>query len=106
MFGEACFRNANSTYEAPDTQTEELQQKNRPKTTTKNKQKKQQFYSHETSPLNLTQIQITNICSVRIGVLYLVCETAQWNTYNQKHCDERKAKVSFVVYMFFVNLRH
>ena len=33
------------------------------------------------------QLQITNICSVHTGVLYLICETAQWNTYTQKHCE-------------------
>ena len=27
---------------------------------------------------------------VRIGVLYFIYETLQWNAYNQKHCDETK----------------
>ena len=49
-----------------------------------------QFYSRETSRLIFTQLQITNICSVRIGVPYLINETSQWHTCNQKHCDERK----------------
>ena len=48
-----------------------------------------QFYSLETLFLILKQLQITNICLVSIGVLYLF-ETTQWNTYNQNHCDETK----------------
>ena len=44
------------------------------------------FYSRKTSPLILMQLQITNICFVCIGVLYFICETSQWNTYNHKHC--------------------
>ena len=35
---------------------------------------------------------IKNLCSVRIGVLYHICETYQWNTYNQKHCNETKQR--------------
>ena len=35
-----------------------------------------QFYSRETSSLILIQFQLTNICSVRIGALYLTRETA------------------------------
>ena len=42
-----------------------------------------QIYSRETSPLILMKLRITNICSVRIGVLYLIYETSQSNTYNQ-----------------------
>ena len=38
----------------------------------------------------LMQLHITNMYSVRIGVLYLSCETSQWNTYNHKHSDETK----------------
>ena len=34
-----------------------------------------QFYSRETSALILMQCHIINICSVRIGVLYFICET-------------------------------
>ena len=40
-----------------------------------------QFYSRETSPLILMQLQITNKCSVRIWVLYFIYVTSQWNTY-------------------------
>ena len=36
-----------------------------------------QFYSRETSHLILMQLQITNIFSVRIGVLNFICETSQ-----------------------------
>ena len=39
------------------------------------------FYFCEISPLILVQLQITSICSVRIEVLYLICETSEWNTY-------------------------
>ena len=28
--------------------------------------------------------QITNVCLVLIGAHYLICETSQWNTYNEK----------------------
>ena len=51
-----------------------------------------QFYSREASPLTLMQLQITNICSVRIGVLYFICEKSQCNIYNHRHCDEKKKK--------------
>ena len=40
----------------------------------------------------LTQLQITNIYSVRIFGDYLICEPSQqntYNTYNQKHRDEK-----------------
>ena len=39
------------------------------------------------------QLQISNICFVRIRDLCLICGTSQWNTYNQKHCDETKQRV-------------
>ena len=48
-----------------------------------------QFYSRETSPLILMQLQITNICSVRLAVLYLIFEKSQWNKCNT-NCDEIK----------------
>ena len=32
--------------------------------------------------------QITNICLVRLGVIHLICETSQWNTYDHKHYEE------------------
>ena len=51
-----------------------------------------QFYPLETSPLVLTPVQITNICPVRIGALYLIYETSPWNTYNRKPYEE-KSKV-------------
>ena len=35
------------------------------------------------------QFEITKY-SVRKGVRYLICETSQWNTYTQNHCDETK----------------
>ena len=42
------------------------------------------FYSpRKILPLILMQFQITNIWSVRVGVLYLICETSPWNTYNK-----------------------
>ena len=41
-----------------------------------------QFYLCETSLLNLRKHQMSDICSVRIGVLYLISEISQWNTYN------------------------
>ena len=44
------------------------------------------------APFTLTQFQITNICSVRKGVRYLICETSHWSAYNQNHCDETKQK--------------
>ena len=34
--------------------------------------------------LILTQLRITNTCSVRIGVLFLICETPQGNVYNKE----------------------
>ena len=51
-----------------------------------------QFYPRETSFLFLMLLKITDICSVRIGVLYLICETSHCNTYNQKYCDETKQR--------------
>ena len=33
------------------------------------------FYSPQSSPLILIQFQITDICSVRIEVFYLICDT-------------------------------
>ena len=33
-----------------------------------------------------------NICLVCIGVLYFICETPQWNTYNENQCDETKQR--------------
>ena len=42
------------------------------------------FYSQETSPL---------IQTVRIAVLYLICETSQWNKYNHKRYVETKQRV-------------
>ena len=47
-----------------------------------------QFNSCETPPWILLQFQITNICSVCIGVLYRL----QWNTYNKKYCDKTKQR--------------
>ena len=42
------------------------------------------------------QLQITNICSVRIrDLLHLIYETSQWNTYNQKHCGETKQRAQW-----------
>ena len=38
----------------------------------------------------LMQLQIINICFVRIDVLYLICETKQLNRYKQKHYTETK----------------
>ena len=49
-----------------------------------------QFYSRETSTSILMQLKITNTCLIRIAALYLIYETAPWNTYNYKHCDETK----------------
>ena len=37
----------------------------------------------------------TRVCCVRIRVLNLICETSQWNTYNQKHCDETKPRTQW-----------
>ena len=39
-----------------------------------------QFYSYETPPLNLMQLQITTLFTLN-RVLYLYCETSQGNTY-------------------------
>ena len=39
-----------------------------------------QFYSRETWPLILMQLQIANICSVHLGVRYFISETSEWNT--------------------------
>ena len=36
-----------------------------------------------------------NICSVHTRVLYLICETSRWNTYNQNHCDEIMQRVQW-----------
>ena len=49
------------------------------------------FYSRETSPLILMQLQVISVCSVRRGFIYSICETSNWNTYNQKHYDKNKA---------------
>ena len=38
------------------------------------------FYSLETSPFILMQLQITNICAVLMGILYIVCKPSQWKT--------------------------
>ena len=51
-----------------------------------------QLYSRYTAILILMQRQITNICSVRIGVLHLISETSLWNRNNHKHCDETSFK--------------
>ena len=51
-----------------------------------------QFYLLETSPLILTQLQITKIHSVRKEILYLICETSQWNTYNKKNTAVKQNK--------------
>ena len=48
------------------------------------------FYSREPLPLILMQLQRTTIWSVRIMVLYLLCEKSKWKAYNQNHCDETK----------------
>ena len=52
---------------------------------------KPQFYYVK---VGLKGVEIILICfrdgSVRIRDLYLSCETSQWNTYKQKHCDETK----------------
>ena len=53
-----------------------------------------QFYSRETSPLILMQLQITKICSVCIGILYLNCETSQLNTYNHKLWMKQSKKLN------------
>ena len=42
-----------------------------------------QFHLHDTSPLILVQLQITNICSVRIMVLCIISEISQRNTYSR-----------------------
>ena len=48
-------------------------------------------YSRETSPLILIPLQITlSICSVGIEVVFLICDTSQWNTYNENYRDETK----------------
>ena len=56
------------------------------------------FSSHETSPLSLKQLQSTNICSDRVGILNLIRETSQWNIYNHKHCDKTKPKGSVAIW--------
>ena len=43
--------------------------------------------------LNSDSALVANIRSVRTGVLYLICDTSQWNTYNQKHCYESKTRI-------------
>ena len=40
-------------------------------------------FLRETSTLILMQLKTTNICSVRIGVIYRDYETSQWNKCNQ-----------------------
>ena len=34
------------------------------------------------SPLIMMHLQLTNICSVCIGILYLISKASPWNTYN------------------------
>ena len=52
------------------------------------------FYTHESSPLILIHLQITNMCSVHIGVIYLISETNfTVSTYNLQHYAETKQSV-------------
>ena len=51
-----------------------------------------QLYSCEASPMISMQLQVRNICSVHIGVFYLLCKTSMLNTHNRKHCDEIKER--------------
>ena len=39
------------------------------------------IYTHEISPLIPMQLQITNKCSVRLGLLHFISETSQWNSH-------------------------
>ena len=48
------------------------------------------FNSREPQPLILMQLQITDICSVRIGIFYLICETSQCNTYIKKYWGNKQ----------------
>ena len=80
-------RQTSGTYETTDAQTEELQQRNRlGMISRKIIGGLNQIYSTSV----LMQLQIINICFVRIDVLYLICETKQFNRYKQKHYTETK----------------
>ena len=54
-----------------------------------------QFYTQEFPPMILKQPEIAIVCSVRIGALYLICETSQWNTYTHKQFDETKQRAQW-----------
>ena len=53
-----------------------------------------QFYSNETPPLILMQLQITNLCLVCKEILYLTTETSR-ETYNHKCSDKTKQMVQW-----------
>ena len=36
---------------------------------------------------------LAHICSVRIGILNIICETSQWNTYDNKYCDGKSKRL-------------
>ena len=52
----------------------------------------------EIPPLILIQLQSTNICSVRIGVLYLICETSEMKQIYSKPLWWNKANGSMAIW--------
>ena len=40
-------------------------------------------------------LQITNVWSVRIQILYLMCKTSHWNAYTKRHCGEKQQTVQW-----------
>ena len=47
------------------------------------------------------QLKITNICSVRIGILYLICEISQWNACNHKNYLQKLLTFFQQIHIFF-----
>ena len=90
-----------------NTYEEELQHGNRLRTVSKNLLwVLHQVYSHKTSLFILMQLQITSICLVCIGALYLITESSQCNTYNRPlHCDEAKQSAQWRQFTLFFKVK-
>ena len=72
---------------------DELQQKNRLGTDSrKDTGRLKLVHSRETPLLILMQHQLTNICSVHIGVLYFISEKSLRSIYNKSNCNETMQK--------------
>ena len=77
------------------TKKEELQQRSRTGTNSRKTTDLNQFYSCETSPLILIQVQFYKHPFGPFRLLYFIFETSQWNTNNQKPCDETKQRTKW-----------